>query len=851
MTCHMHPGTNMVATYFGYTWWDNEADGEHMYPREPRTLSAAERDLVERRNPEGSAPRGLWSDPEFLADLIGLNPRLGRSQFADFHGHGWVFRAVFARDREGRLLDADGRSVPDEAPDRFARAVHLKDVHLEKGMHCVDCHFSQDVHGDGRLYGEPRAAIEIDCVDCHGTIREAARLVTSGPASPGTDLASLSTPSGEPRFSRRRGAITQRSMVTEGLAWEVPQVVDTVTPGHPRFSEASRRAKTVQRDGVSEGDASAPPDRLAHANERMTCYACHSSWSTSCSGCHLSTRANARKPMLHNEGGDSRGWTSYNFQTLRDDAYFLARDGTATGRRIAPARSACAILVSSRNQDREWIYAQQPTVSSAGFSGQAFSTYVPHTVRGRQTRTCTDCHVSAAGDNNAWMAQLLMHGTGLVNFVGRFAWVGEGGRGFEAVGVTEVEEPQAVIGSRLHALAYPDRYRAHLARGRRLAEYHHHGGHAVSLQLRGEYLFAAGGPGGLRVHDVARVHHKGTSQRIVSSPVSPLGQGLAVPTRDATAVVLPATMPMDAGRQALPENEEQPLHPIYDHAFVTDREEGLVVVGPLRTLTDGDPRNNVLRRVAAFNPDGALRGASSLTLAGTTGYVTTPGGLVVLDLDDPVRPRLVGRIGGPLREPRAAAVQFRYLFVLDQGGLKVVDVTLPEAPRPVPGARVDFADARGLYVARTYVYVAAGRQGLGIVDVTRPEAPRLAETFDAGGVLNDAFDVKVGMTNGSAFAYVADGRNGLRVVQLISANDTPGAYGFSPRPTPLLVASFRTRGPALALSRGLDRDRAVDETGHQVAVFGRRGARPLDLQEQRRLYLREGRLFTVTDGPLP
>ena len=30
MVCHMHPGTNMVATYYGYTWWDNEIDGEHM-----------------------------------------------------------------------------------------------------------------------------------------------------------------------------------------------------------------------------------------------------------------------------------------------------------------------------------------------------------------------------------------------------------------------------------------------------------------------------------------------------------------------------------------------------------------------------------------------------------------------------------------------------------------------------------------------------------------------------------------------------------------------------------------------------------------------------------------------------
>ena len=28
MVCHMHPGTNMVTTYFGYTWWDNESDGD-------------------------------------------------------------------------------------------------------------------------------------------------------------------------------------------------------------------------------------------------------------------------------------------------------------------------------------------------------------------------------------------------------------------------------------------------------------------------------------------------------------------------------------------------------------------------------------------------------------------------------------------------------------------------------------------------------------------------------------------------------------------------------------------------------------------------------------------------------
>src|SRR5436309_13798386 len=38
-------------------------------------------------------------------------------------------------------------------------------------------------------------------------------------------------------------------------------------------------------------------------------------------------------------------------------------------------------------------------------SGHAFSTFVPHTVRATETKSCTDCHVSARNDNNAWMAQ--------------------------------------------------------------------------------------------------------------------------------------------------------------------------------------------------------------------------------------------------------------------------------------------------------------------------------------------------------------------------------------------------------------------------------------------------------------
>ena len=76
-------------------------------------------------------------------------------------------------------------------------------------------------------------------------------------------------------------------------------------------------------------------------------------------------------------------------------------------------------------------------------------------------------------------------------------------------------------------------------------------------------------------------------------------------------------------------------------------------------------------------------------------------------------------------------------------------------------------------------------------------------------------------------------------------------YGFSPEPKPQLIAQKKTLGPALALSRGLERDRGVDETGGQVAVFGRLGSRPFTLPEQRKMYLKpDGTPWTVGD-PLP
>jgi hypothetical protein len=187
--------------------------------------------------------------------------------------------------------------------------------------------------------------------------------------------------------------------------------------------------------------------------------------------------------------------------------------------------------------------------------------------------------------------------------------------------------------------------------------------------------------------------------------------------------------------------------------------------------------------------------------------------------------------------PRCVQVQFRYAYVCDAAGVKVFEVTDPDHPRPV--CQMDLPEANSIYLARTYAYVAAGSHGLAVIDIEDPERPRLDQVFDAGGCINDCRDVKLGITYVSEFAYLADGRNGLRVVQLTSP-ETPGNDGFSPRPTPELIATYKRKGEVLAVSKGLDRDRAVDEGGNQIAVFGRVGARPLSREDQRRMYLRGG-----------
>jgi hypothetical protein len=842
MICHMHQPNMFMNTMLGYTMWDYESDAASMWPAEQKYPTDEQIHAILERNPEEAATRGLWGDVDFLKDVSKLNPTLKDTQFADYHGHGWNFRAVFSRDRKGNLLDKDREIVADTDPDKFRKAVHLQSIHVDVGMQCVDCHFAQDAHGNGYMKAEVMGAVEIQCQDCHGTVDAYPTLATSGPAASqtGRDLKLIRNPDGKKRFEWIGDKLIQRSAVTPGLEWTMSLVKDTANPLAANFNAKATRAHTVSSDTDElRWGNDVPKAERAHNEDKMLCYACHTSWTTSCGGCHLPIQANWKTERHRYEGGATRNFATYNPQVARDQMFQLGIHGDIKQHKIAPVRSSSALVLSSTNINREKIYVQQPPISSAGYSSQAFAPHYPHTERKTETKQCEDCHLSQANDNNAIMAQLLLLGTKFVDFIGYHAWVGEDG-GISAVRVTEWDEPQAVIGSYLQKFAYPDWYREHQDRGRKLeVAREHDAGVANCLQLRGEYLYVAEGAKGMRAYDVASVANKGFSQRLITAPFSPLGHDTHIDTTDATCVVLPTTQPVAPERSTSElmqgANREQPMHPLYQYAFITDSVEGLIATD-IDTLTDGEPRNNFFERQLTWNENHVLDGARHLAIAGTWFYIAADAGVVVLDMDDPFQPRYVATI--PIANPIAAQVQFRYLFVTAKDGLHVVDVTHPDQPRVVEGAFLALRDAHKLHVARTYAYIADGADGLAIVDVTNPEKPFLYQLFNADGKIDDARDVVVGTTNASLFAYVADGKNGLKVIQLTSPESQPKFYGFSPDPKPQLIAWYPTKNPALSLSRGLERDRAVDETGHQIAIFGRIGSRPFNLEEMQKLFLR-------------
>ena len=297
-----------------------------------------------------------------------------------------------------------------------------------------------------------------------------------------------------------------------------------------------------------------PEAELAHRNDKMACYTCHTSWTTSCAGCHLPIEANWKTERHHYEGGETRNYATYNPQVARDDMFQLGLARHRQGQQDrARSLELGARAVIDQHQPRAHLRA-----AAAGLGRRL--------IRARPSRRTTRTPSGAPrprpapiatsrrqNDNNAIMAQLLLLGTNFVNFVGYNAWVGEAGR---HRGGTRHRVGRAAGGDR------------QLSARIRLSRLVHGASSATADELQrgrtARQLGVAQLPAAARRVSVRRRGHsaacasttspsianKDVSERIITAPFSPLGQDTHIASADATCVALPTNQPINPLRNA-------------------------------------------------------------------------------------------------------------------------------------------------------------------------------------------------------------------------------------------------------------------------------------------------------------
>lgn len=182
----------------------------------------------------------------------------------------------------------------------------------------------------------------------------------------------------------------------------------------------------------------------------------------------------------------------------------------------------------------------------------------------------------------------------------------------------------------------------------------------------------------------------------------------------------------------------------------------------------------------------------NVQMSGATAYVaSSPGGLKIVDVSNPLEPRIISdAIGDGIHDLRVAGTMV-FAAGMDQG-LKIYNVTNPQHVTEVANL-VTGGLVTGVEKAGNLVYLSDTQVGLRVIDVTNPQWP--VEI----GSLNLKCEAS-GLSVAGSVAYLADGNAGIRVIDiadptkpaLLSTLDTPGfAAGVSVIGTTAYVADHK------------------------------------------------------------
>ncbi|MHC4267412.1 MAG: hypothetical protein ACYSWS_05915 [Planctomycetota bacterium] len=277
--------------------------------------------------------------------------------------------------------------------------MHVReDVHFERGMQCVDCHTSIDVHGDGNIYPATLYQVEISCYDCHGTPEKFPWELSVGYGTPVT----LEGIRGTYKKGSKEYLITSRGNVKSN--WQREGEKSYVFSKFTGKKHEIPLLKKIDQTNAYKTKQGKVAMSIIHKHiEKMECYACHATWAPQCFGCHMEydRRAEGTDWITTSKKVDSK--TGRQTVTKKagnlslENRSFLRWESPILGmnfrEKVSPLAPGCQVFYTFIDDKGDIKALNKHYTTSTGHNSPTLAPLQPHSIS-LVARTCEDCHTN-------------------------------------------------------------------------------------------------------------------------------------------------------------------------------------------------------------------------------------------------------------------------------------------------------------------------------------------------------------------------------------------------------------------------------------------------------------------------
>ncbi|MCH8156393.1 MAG: hypothetical protein IID18_01345, partial [Nitrospinae bacterium] len=271
------------------------------------------------------------------------------------------------------------------AATRPGRGLAKMDVHLARGMECIDCHTQFDIMGDGNIYSKQHQAVEIRCETCHGNADS--RPLIAEVSDPRDRVIRLS-----------RGYAGGENSVGDWMVLSAKQrKLTNVKVREGKIVTLGKRTGRVYQTPLI-ADASGSHRIPGHKN-RLECTACHSQWVPVCKGCH--SIFSPSQALTSGAASSGNSWSpAVGTVEIESPSLMIGPRGKVAPMLPQPKRTLSVfdergnpMVVMGNSGDALGVYREWSFSNPHGYSGGRLAYALnPHST-GSQVRSCASCHL--------------------------------------------------------------------------------------------------------------------------------------------------------------------------------------------------------------------------------------------------------------------------------------------------------------------------------------------------------------------------------------------------------------------------------------------------------------------------